>query len=170
MNTNTQNSLKFAGYFETQIVGPHGATPWERDDNLVVNQGILYLINAGLDGGAASTTFYIVPFGGNVTPAATWTAANFTANATEFTNYTEATRQVWANDTAAANAIGNTTTPAVFTLDTGGGTIRGAGLISASAKSATTGTLIAAARFDADKVMTAGEELRIKYTLTGTSS
>ena len=163
---NTHDSLKFHGYFETQV----GDGPWVRDNNLVVNEGILYLINTGLASGSASTIFYIAPFGGNVTPGATWTAANFTANSTEFTNYTEAVRQTWQKDAAAANAIGNTTTPATFTINTGGGTVRGAGLISVSTKSGTTGVLIAAARFDADKVLTVGEELRVKYTLTGTSS
>jgi hypothetical protein len=128
------------------------------------------LLDVTLDQGSANAAFYIAPFGGNVTVAATWTAANFTANSTEFTNYDEATRVLWANDAAASNAIGNVTTAALFTIATGGGTIRGAGLISASAKSATTGKLIAAARFGTDKVMAAAEELRIKYTITGTSS
>lgn len=166
MNTQTENSLSFKGYFETQV----GDGPWVRADNIVVDQGVMYLINTGLAAGAASTIFYIAPFSGSVTPLAAWTAANFTGNSTEFTNYTESVRQTWQKDTAAGNAIVNNTTPATFTIDTGGGTIRGAALISVSTKSATTGTLIAAARFDVDKVMTAGEELRVKYTLTGTSS
>lgn len=158
--------LQFSGHFETQV----GTGPWSIDSNLVVDQGILHIINVALDQASANAAFYIAPFGGNVTPAATWTAANFTSNATEFTNYTETTRVLWANDVVAANAIGNTTTPALFTMNTGGGTIRGAALISIATKNATTGVLIAAARFGADKILAATEELRVKYTLSGTSS
>jgi hypothetical protein len=158
--------LQFAGHFETQV----GNGAWEIHPNIVTNEGILHILDVALDQGSANSAFYIAPFSGNVTPAATWTAANFTSNSTEFTNYDETTRVAWTNDAAASNAIGNTTTPATFTIGTGGGTIRGAGLLSASAKSATTGKLVAAARFSADKAMAEDEELRVKYTLTGTSS
>jgi hypothetical protein len=158
--------LKFAGHWETQV----GDAPWALDPNIVVDEGILHILTVALAQGTANSAFYIAPFGGNITPANTLTAATFTATATEFTNYDETTRVLWAKDAAAANAIGNNTTPAVFTISTGGGTIRGAGLISISTKSATTGKLVAAARFAADKVMTAGEELRIKYIISGTSS
>lgn len=158
--------LIFAGSWETQV----GSQPWEIDPNLVVNEGILHLLDVGLDQGSANAAFYVAPFTGAITVAATLTAATFTATATEFTNYNEATRVLWANDAVAANAIGNTTTAALFTMSGGGGTVRGAGLISVAAKSAATGKLIAAARFGTDKVMAAAEELRVKYTITGTSS
>lgn len=158
--------LSFAGHWETQV----GDEPWHVDPNIVVNEGILHILDVALDQGAANSAFYIAPFNGAVTPAASLTAATFTGTTTEFTNYDETTRVAWANDAVASNAIGNNTTPATFTISTGGGTIRGAGLISASAKSATSGKLIAAARFNADKVMAAAEELRVKYIITGTSS
>lgn len=158
--------LRLAGAWETQI----GDGPWSLDPNLVVNEGILHLLSATLAQSTQNAAFYIALFGGAVTPVATWTAANFTTNATEFTNYTETTRVLWAKDAAAANAIGNTTTPSLFTIGTGGGTVRGAALISVSAKSATTGVLVAAARFATDKVLAVGEELRVKYTITGSST
>lgn len=158
--------LHFHGHWETQI----GDAPWQVDPNIVVNEGILHFLQATLDQAAQNAAFYVALFSGAVTPAATWTAANFVANATEFTNYAEATRVPWNNDPAAANAIGNTTNPAVFTIGAGGGTIRGAALLSASAKNATTGVLIAAARFSADKPMSQDEELRIRYVLSGSST
>lgn len=166
MTADDGTQLKFHGHWEVQV----GDGPWEITPNRVVDEGILHILGVALDQGSQNAAFYIAPFGGNVTPAASWTAANFTANSTEFTNYDETTRVLWANDAAASNAIGNTTTPATFTIATGGGTIRGAALISASAKSATTGVLVAAARFAADKAMAATEELRVKYIITGSSS
>lgn len=158
--------ISLQGHFEVQV----GDGPWEVCPNLVVTEGINHILDVALDQGTANASFYIAPFSGNVTPGASWTAANFTANSTEFTNYTEATRVLWDNDAVSAGSIGNNTTAATFTMDTGGGTVRGAALISASAKSATTGKLVAAARFAADKTLTVGEELRVKYIITGTSS
>lgn len=158
--------LVFGGVFQSQV----NQGPWSVDPNLVVNEGILYLLTTGLAAGSANPSFYIAPFTGAITVAATLTAATFTSTATEFTSYAETARVLWAKDTAASNAIGNNTTAALFTINGAGGTVRGAGLLSTSVKSGTTGTLIAAARFSADKVMAAAEELRIKYTLTGTSA
>lgn len=158
--------LSFAGHWETQV----GNGPWTVDPNIVVNEGILHFLDVTLAQGTAKSAFYIAPFSGNVTPGATWTAANFTANSTEFTNYDETTRVLWAKDAAASNAIVNNTTPALFTIGVSGGTVRGAGLMSISTKSATTGVLISAARFSADKTLVEDEELRIKYTISGTSS
>jgi len=159
--------VPFAGHWEISA----GRAPWEIIPNIVVDEGILYLLNAGLAQGSQATALYIALFGGATTPANTLTAATFAGVQTEFTNYTETTRVVWAKDAAAANSIGNTTTPALFTMATGGGTVRGAALIAtASGKGATTGTLIAAAKFPSDKIMSAGEELRIRYTIAGSSS
>lgn len=159
--------MVFAGHWETQV----GDEPWSVDPNIVVNEGILHILSVALDQGSAYAAFYIAPFTGNVTPGATLTAATFTASTTEFTSYDETARVLWANDAAASNAIGNSTTPAVFTMSTGGPyTLRGAGLMSTSTKSATTGTLVAAARFSADKTMAAAEELRVKYIFTGSST
>lgn len=158
--------IAIAGHWETQ----QGNGPWSIDPNIVVNEGLLHILEVALDQGSAYAAFYIAPFSGAVTPAATLTAATFTATTTEFTNYDEATRVAWVNAAPASNAIGNTASPAVFTIGTGGGTIRGAGLMSTSTKSATTGTLIAAARFGADKTMAEDEELRVKYILTATST
>jgi hypothetical protein len=165
-NGRAKGQLKFSGHFEVQV----GDGPWEIYPNLVVNEGINHILDVALDQGSANANFYIAPFSGNVTPGATWTAANFTANSTEFTNYDETTRVLWATDAAASQSIGNNTTAATFTIGSGGGTVRGAALISASAKSATTGKLIAAARFSADKTLAEDEELRVKYIITGTSS
>ena len=159
-------ALQTHGHFEVSVNGG----PWTIDENIVVTEGMNYLLSAGLGGGAQKTTFYIAPFTGNVTPLLTWTGANFTANSTETTNYDEANRQLWADDAVSAGVITNTAAPAVFTASAGGVTIRGAGLVEMLAKGATTGILVAAARFSTDKVLAAGEDIRIIYTITATSA
>lgn len=153
-------ALHANGMFEVSI----NNGPWELIENLIPLEGRNYMLGAALDGVAQQTAFFIALFSGNVTPLDTWTAANFVANATEFTNYDEATRVSWAKGDVAAAAIDNSVTPALFTLGVGGGTVRGAALVTASAKSATTGILIAASRFVADKVLAEDDEIRIRYS------
>jgi hypothetical protein len=156
-----------AGVFE---ISTDGGKTWQVEPNIVVTEGLNYLLASALDGAAQKLTFYVALFGGNVTPQATWTGANWVANATEFTNYTESGRQLWQKGDVAAGALGNSATPAVFTVGTGGGVVRGAALVEAAAKSSTTGVLIAAARFASDKTLDETEELRVRYTISLTAA
>lgn len=158
--------LSIGGHFETSI----NNGPWDIDPNLVTTEGLTHFLSVTLAQGTQKTAFYIALFSGNVTVPATWNGVNFTANSTEFINYTEANRVLWAKDAAAAGVINNNTTPAVFTMNTGGGTVRGAALIEAQAKSAVTGVLVAASRFATDKTLGVTDELRVKYGITATST
>lgn len=141
--------------------------------NRVVDQGLNYIMNAALRGEGVLNTFYIAPFAAAVTPAANLTAATFNSTLTEFTNYDEANRVAWVTDAAATTLVLiNNTTPALFTIGAGGQTtINGAGLLSANGKSATTGTLVAAARLGTALTGLADDfEVRLKYRITGSSS
>lgn len=60
--------------------------------NLVPTEGLNYILEAALRGGAALSTWYIALFEGNYTPVAGVTAATFPAAATECTAYDQATR------------------------------------------------------------------------------
>lgn len=137
--------------------------------NRVVGEGLNHLLNL-LPGHDTSAALYIAPFSGNVTPASNWTGANWVALATEFTGYDESTRLPWTTVAATAQQLTNAAALAAATLTfaTGGPyTIRGAALASASAKSATTGRLIAAARFAADLTgMVGGGKLALEYSLS----
>ena len=137
--------------------------------NRVVGQGLNHLLNL-LPGHSTSSALFIAPFGGNVTPAANWTGATWAALATEFTAYDESTRLPWTTVAATAQQLTNAAALAAATLTFSAGgpyTVRGAALVSASAKSATTGLLIAAARFGADLTgMTAGGRLALEYSLS----
>ena len=145
---------------------------WRDDPNLLPTQGLTDAVGVWLAGVAQSDPWYIAPFSGNVTVAASWTAQNFTANATEFTGYDEATRVEFDEATPAAGAVNNTAIPATFTMTAGSNNIWGVGLLNASPKSdVTAGKILAAAtKFAAVRSLpTAGDELNIKYTLTFTS-
>lgn len=160
--------LAIGGVFETA----KGDGPWDVAPNLIVTEGLNHILGVALAQATQKLAFYIAPFGGNVSVAGTWTGANFAANATELTTaYSEANRVEWEKGSVAAGSVGNSATPAVFTFAAGGPyTVRGVALLEASGKGATTGVLIAAARLAADKVMSEAEELRVKYTLSATST
>lgn len=144
--------------------------PMAVDPNRIVRQGLDYILNAALGGQAQTTQFYLAPFSGNVTPAADWNGATFAGAATEFTAYTSATRLPWNTDPSTEQAIGNTESlaDATLVLNPGGPyNIYGVGLIEASAKSATTGRLIAATRFATPRTnMAGGDRLALEYVLT----
>lgn len=142
------------------------------DGNLVVNEGLNHFLNAALPptgGYAATTAWYIAPFSGNYTPTATLTAATFASTATEFTDYTASTRlPLVISSAATTQTTGNTGNDAVLTFGAAGPyNVYGAAVISSSAKSATTGRLLAAVRFSSPRLnMAAGDRLGLEYVIT----
>lgn len=145
--------------------------PWQIDHNKIPTEGLIYMIGAACAGVAQIPQFYIAPFSGNATPADGWTGANFTTNATEFTSYTASTRLPWtvvAPTTAPTVDNGAAITAATLTFSTGGPfNLYGAGVLGAAAKSATTGKLLMAVRFQAPRLnMASGDDLAFHYSNT----
>lgn len=160
------NGIKIGGQFGHQVNG--GPMIWE--PNLVVNEGLNHILDVVLHNQAQIPTWFVALFGGNVTPLATWTAANFTSLSTEFTNYDEATRPEYVEAAAASQSISNTASKAVFTIATGGGTVYGAALISSSVKSGVAGKLFAATRFATQRTLDATDLLNVAYTVGASST
>jgi len=136
--------------------------------NTVTTQGLNHILDVVIGTTTAVNTWYLAPFAGNVTPNVSWTASSFDSNATEFTNYTEATRQTLVPSAAASGVIGNLSSRAEITIGSGAqDTIYGAGLLSASGKEATTGTLLAAARLATARTgLLEDDVIALGYTLT----
>ena len=143
------------------------------DHNIVVNEGINNMLAAWLAGGTQTSTWYVSLFSSNSTPLATWTLANYRSTlATEWTNYSEATRPAWQNGAASSQSISNSSTPATFTA-TAGATIYGAVLCSASNKSGTgdaTGLMAAATRYGTARTLVTSDIASVSYTISGSSS
>jgi hypothetical protein len=108
-------------------------------------------------------------FEGNYTPVAGVTAATFTADATENTTYDETTRVAYDEAAAASQSTTNAASRATFTCSATK-TIYGAALVSASAKSATTGTLLAIVRFATARAVIDNDVLLVTYTVTAASA
>lgn len=139
---------------------------WVENRNKVVLQGINQLLTAGLAG-----SWYFAPYAVNIAPVDTLTAANFANTQTEFTNYSETTRQPCTLVTTGSTST-NSAAPATITIAGGAQTsIYGVGVISSSAKSAQTGVLLAAAALAVGRTgLQATDEYGLRYTLTGSST
>jgi hypothetical protein len=161
--------VRMGGVFDYQL----NDGPIEYGPNLIVDEFLDSMLEQLFGGTAKIGTYYIAPFAGNVTPAASWTAANFTSNSTEFTAYDEAARQEWTVGSASGGSIDNSASKASFTVSAAPSqtTIWGAGLLSASGKSATTGVLVAANKAaTARDNLVEGDVITIGYTLTVTDN
>lgn len=139
--------------------------PEEVTHNLIVGQGLTYLLAAAIGEVTPITSWYVAIFSGDVTVQGSWTAANFSANATEVTDYEGGTRLSWENGDVAAGAADSFSNKASFEASVDGVTVRGAALISNATKGGTTGTLIGATRFPTTKNLDTGEILDVGYGL-----
>lgn len=143
--------------------------------NLVVAEGILYVLNAALGGAAQTSNWFLAPYSGNATPASNWTAANFATNATEITSatqgYSEANRQPWVSSAAADGKIGNLSSYAQFSIVASSPlNIYGAGLLSSQTKGGTSGTLVSATRFEPARQVNNGDTFELGYEVELTDS
>ena len=162
-------SIPVMGVFDVEIRRGGKLIARDISSNIVSTEGLNHLLSVGLAGGSQVGTWYVAPFEGNYTPVAGLTAATFTAAATECTAYDEATRVAYVEAAPSGGVITNSASRAVFTINASK-TLYGAALVSASAKSSTSGTLLAAARFSSSRAVVDNDEVAIAYTLTLTSS
>ena len=145
--------------------------PKDSANNTLALQCLDAMLTSFFTGVVPPTAFYIAPFINNVAPTSALTAATFTATQGEYTGYTAAARLQWVPDGASSGqTVGNTIAPAQFTIGASAATVAGAGLMTASAKSATTGTLIAAALFATPNALNANSKLSIEYSLSAIAS
>lgn len=160
--------LEVGGIFHGQHVRNGEVIDEWSDHNLVVNEGLNSLLDIMFHGGTQITTWYLGVFEGNYTPVATVTAATITAASTECTAYDETTRVAYDEAAASSQSITNSASKATFTFNATK-TIYGAFLVSASAKSATSGKLFAAAQFGSSKSVVDDDQLLLTYTFTASS-
>lgn len=147
-----------------------------QDHNMWVTEGRNHAMDVVFGAGTQSTTWYLALFTGDVSVASTWTAANFASNATENISttegYTNSTRPAWTvNGAASAGSVSNSSSPIVFTFATAGTvTVRGAGFVTTNTRGGTSGKLMSASRFSADRAMSNTDQLSVTYALSLTSS
>lgn len=149
----------------------NGVEKW-RDtiDNIVVNAGLDYLLDAGLSGGTPITAWYLGLTSATPTVAAGNTMPSH-AGWTEVTDYSEANRPAWTDGGVSSQSVSNSGSPADFTINADGTDIGGAFLTSNNTKGGTTGTLYAAGAFTAgNKSLDDGDSLEVVFTGTAAAA
>jgi len=168
---NEDLKFKIGGIFTYEHIRDGKVIDTWKEPNIVVNEGLNYILDAAFSAGSPLTSWYIALFKNNYTPIAANVAATFfgagVANEAT-TEYSEATRVAWVEAGPSSQVISNSASPAVFTFASAI-SIYGAALVSSSAKAATSGKLAAASKFASVRVMQIADVLNVTYTLTITS-
>lgn len=164
---NEDSKLKIAGAFTYQHLRDGVVIDEWKENNLVVDEGLTYILGTALDGATVNIpSFYIGIYSGNYTPISSDTAANIATNSTEVTAaYSETTRVPWVEAGVASLTVGNTASPAVFTFTAATTDIYGAFLVSTSVKGGTLGTLISASKFATSRTMLVTDVLNVTYNI-----
>jgi len=160
------DELSAYGYITVKCYDKDGNLRWEDEGfNLIVTTGV----NAILDGGFGTATWYMGLTDNSPTPNAADTMASH-AGWAETQNYTEATREVL-SFSAASSGSKATSADAQFNIDTGGDAVGGIFISSSSTKGGTTGTLFSCAAFSGgNRALNASDVLNVGYTVTLTAS
>jgi hypothetical protein len=172
-------NLVASGVFYVLCYDEDGNLKWEeKNKNLVVNAGVVYMAGTALTSVTQLTTWYIGLYGAGATnsPAKTDTMASH-AGWTEVTTYSQATRPtatlVNTGDVSGGNNTSiatNTASVAVFSIN-GSTTVGGAFLTSNNVKGGTSGTLFSASDFTGgDRAVVNGDTLNVTYTFTLTGN
>lgn len=138
-------------------------------DNLITNEGINYLLDAGLHGGTQISAWYIAPWSTNNAAAVGNTYA--TPGNTETSTYSEANRQEWAEGAASSQSVTNATAATITA--SGAVTIYGFGIVGGGTGATTKGdtagggTLLSSGLFASGKTLATGETLDLTYTISG---
>ncbi len=169
-----KGQLVFTGQWRVVHKNRHGKILSEEEfQNLITNEGLDYSLNALAHGGTAISAWYFAPFSDDHTPVAsdTYASPGYTEMTTQ---YSESTRQEWAEGASSGQSITNSTAATITA--SGSVTVYGAGIVGggtdASTKGDTAGggTLLASGKFPTAKTLADGETLDLTYTLNASSS
>lgn len=156
--------------FDLECFGPDGRLKWrESFHNLVTRVGMAYMLDMCFAAGAAAQSWYLglVNNSGYSAVAKTDTAASH-AGWTEYTGYSQSTRPAlsWSAATTASDNVDKVASAAAsYTINGGGGTIKGCFVITNNTKGGTTGTMYSAGTFSADRVVQDNDTLNVTPTL-----
>ena len=160
------SQAKARGLWKAECRDKNGNLKWvEMWENLIVNEGLNYLLDAGLSGGTQITSWFLGLINASPTIAAGDTMSSH-SGWTENTAYDEATREAWTDGGVSGQSVSNSGSPAVFTGSTDGQTLGGAFLTSNSTKGGTSGTLYAVGEFSTTKNLDDGDTLTVTATFT----
>lgn len=167
--------LLASGEFHILCYDKDGNLKWEeKNHNLVMNVGLQYMAGTALAGAAQITNWFvglITGPGSSVTYSANDTMSSHAW--TEFTGYSQTTRGATTFATATTanpSVVTSATSPAVFTINTGG-IIAGAFLVNSSLKGGAAGTLFSASNFTGgNRTVILNDTVNVTYTFSLTAA
>lgn len=161
------NMLKMKGRWKFQIINPDGSIDREVEaDNGITIVGKNDLLDAYFRNQTQPANWYIGLIDSTgYTAVAEADEMSSHAGWAEFTNYDEAARPEWAPGAAASKSITNATARD-FTISAGGGTIKGAFIVSNSTKSGITGILWATVIPASALVVVEAQVVKAIYTVS----
>lgn len=145
---------------------------WEITHNLIVTQGLAHILSVALGATPKPAGYFLALFSGTAAPAANWTAASFAATANEIVSmtegYTSPTRPEWTPPSSTAtNSIDNMAAVASVTIATASElVVTGAAMLTNSARGGTTGVLVSATKYGAERKFQDGDTYDIGYRLS----
>ena len=145
---------------------------WERTTNMIFTEGLAHILSVALGATAKPAGYFLALFSGAAAPAANWTAASFAAAASEIVSmtegYTSPTRPVWTPPASTGtNSLDNMAAIASVTMATAGQVnVSGAAMLTNSTRGGTTGKLISATKYAAERVFQNGDTYDIGYRLS----
>ncbi len=167
MQKRITEGLRMEAIWHTQHIR-QGRIIWEeRERNLIVDQGLAYMLGSALDSSIPKIpNFFVGIYKANRAPLAADTGASYPGDATEGTEYSEATRPAYAGvlNPGPPVLINNTAARAEFTF-TSSITVYGGFMISLSAKGIGGGTLINAKAFAVPRNPIATDQIRISIEI-----
>ena len=141
----TQDQIKLRGRCRIVCRRADGSVRWQAEnDNLIVNEGLDYMLDGGLAGGTQIAAWF-VGLKGSGAPAPGDTMASH-ASWAEITDYDEAARPAWIPGAVSAQSVDNSGSVAVYNINATV-TIDGAFVSSNGTKGGTAGTLFSVVTF-----------------------
>lgn len=140
--------------------------------NLVPTQGRNTLLDVVFGSMSKPSGLFLAPFSGNVTPANSWTGVNFNDVATEFINYTAATRPALVVGAAENGGLNNHAARAEITVGPATGPndllFRGVAVLTSPTKQASSNVLLlSAARLPTDRTgLVEGDVLSLGFAIS----
>jgi hypothetical protein len=163
------DKLTFGGIFTITCVDKNGNIKWEeRTPNLVVDEGLIHILDITFMGGTQHTNFYIGLMGDDTTVTAGDTMSSH--QWTEVDKYTEGTRPEFIEIISGKTVNNSGANIATFSINDSA-IVGGAFITSDDTKLGTSGTLMAASGFsNGDKNVSDGDTIKVMYEFRAASS
>jgi hypothetical protein len=161
-----KSGVKFGGRFHFRCVDKDKKIKWETEaDNMVVNEGLNYLLDVGLVGSsnAQIDPFYV----GLLTSSPSISATDGTSDLTEFTAYSSE-RKAYTN-TRTNQTVSNSTGKASFSVNGSSQTRVGGGLLT-QYSTGSSGILLCAAALSSNRSVSTGDTIEVTYTFSAADS